>query len=82
MFDRRQIRALNRELRKLLVRGVEASVEANPSSGPAAVFVWLQTMAKPHPELLRFRGQLHSGHPMRAKKMPSANQNLAVGGFG
>lgn len=27
-----QIRALNRELRKLLVRGVEASVEANPSS--------------------------------------------------
>ena len=27
-----EIRALNRELRKLLVRGVEASVEANPSS--------------------------------------------------
>ena len=118
-----QIRALNRELRKLLVRGVEASVEANPSGASdsppfsneflhqqghlnplqdrkwqhslfsvnhdmfprltdfrcfCGYWVWLSSgeLRKEHVwpgrflwidylEDLRFRGQLHCGHPMR-----------------
>lgn len=37
-----EIRALNRELRKLLVRGVEASVEANPSGSEGNYTVVIQ----------------------------------------